>query len=183
MNDAVLDEVERAVEQNGLEALSVRTIAKSIGVSHSAVFRHFSDKKDVLTAFATRSANRMADTINTKVNQARKDRKFLVAGLAYVNYARANPGPFRVIFREDVINAENEGYLSAMNRLAEILAIGGHGGGNNLALSPHALLAWSSVHGIATLCVDGSLSRDVPNEKLETLVTKTLKTLAPVLKD
>ncbi len=178
---AVLDEVERTVARQGLEAVTMRGCAKAVGVAHSALFRHFSDKRDLLTAFAIRSARRMAAAVNEDVSRAAAKKKFLAAGLGYINYARRNPGPFRVIFREDVIDPTDADYLQAMDGLAAILALGGHGGGNDLSLSPKALLAWSSVHGLATLCVDGSLSRDVTEDALEKLLQKTLRQLAPVL--
>ncbi len=179
--EAVLDEVERMVELGGLETVSLRAIAKAVGVSHCAVFRHFSDKRDVLTAFAIRSARRMADTVKQKVAKSTPSKRFLVAGLSYVDFARRNPGAFRVIFREDVIDPTNPDYLLAMDELGTVLAIGGHGGDNDLAVAPKALLAWASVHGLATLCVDGSLSRDVSEGALEGLIKKTLSQLAPIL--
>ncbi|MEM7077582.1 MAG: TetR/AcrR family transcriptional regulator [Pseudomonadota bacterium] len=179
--EAVLDDAERCVEQGGLESVSLRGTAKSLGVAHSAVFRHFSDKRHVLTELAVRSARRMTTVIDSEVNRASPKGKFLAAGLAYVNFAKSNPGPFRVVFREDLINASDPKYLEAVSGLAAILALGGHGGGNDLKLSPKALLAWSSVHGIATLCVDGSLTRDIPEGKFEDLIKKSLRQLGPIL--
>lgn len=180
--EAVLDEVERIVEDDGLETVSLRACAKRVGVSHSALFRHFSDKRHVLTAFAIRSAHRMAHAIEQKVAKAEPGEKFLAAGLAYIDYAMRNPGPFRVVFREDVIEPTDLDYRQAMDKLGACLAIGGHGGGNDLSLGPKALLAWASVHGIATLHVDGSLSRDVSEDRLESLIEETLRQLSPILK-
>jgi AcrR family transcriptional regulator len=179
--EAVLDEIERVVALIGAEGVSLRACAKSVGVTHSALFRHFSDKRDVLTAFAIRSAKRMASQIEQKVSQSTPQDAFLTVGLAYINYARLNPGPFRIIFREDIIDPLNQDYRDAMDRLSACLAIGGHGGGNDWALAPKALLAWSSVHGLATLCVDGSLSRDVVEAELEPLLEDTLRQLSPVM--
>lgn len=181
--DAVLDEVARIVDDKGLESVSLRACARRVGVSHSALFRHFSDKRHVLTAFATRSAERMAQSISEKVVKSAPEQKFLVVGLAYIDFATRNPGPFRVIFREDAINPSDVEYREAMDKLADCLALGGHGGGNDGSLSPKAMLAWASVHGIATLCVDGSLSRDVSESQLGDLVEATLQQLSPVLRE
>ena len=155
---------------------------KAVGVSHSAVFRHFSSKRDVLTAFAIRSARQMAAFIENAIQGVRQDRKFLAVGVAYVDYARQNPGPFRIIFREDILEETHPDYIAAMDELSTMLAIGEHGGGNDLAITPQAMLAWSSVHGLAMLCVDGSLKRDVPLESLDNLIERTLLQLSPVLR-
>ncbi|MEM9623601.1 MAG: TetR/AcrR family transcriptional regulator [Pseudomonadota bacterium] len=179
--NAVLDEVERIIEEQGLENVSLRACAKAVGVSHSALFRHYADKRDLLTAFAARGARRMAASVNQQIADVPQGKRFLAVGLAYIDYARKNPGAFRMIFREDALNPDHPDYAQAMQQMAAILAIGGHGSEDTDALSPKALLAWSSVHGIAMLCIDGSLSRDVAQAELEALIEQSLRALAPVL--
>lgn len=178
---AVLQQVERTIEARGIEAVSLRACAKTLGVSHSAVFRHFNSKRAVLTAFAAQSADDMAAFIEGKVLAASENDRFMAVGLAYVEFAKMHPGRFKAVFREDALDATNEAYLKATERLNAFLATGGHGGGNNLAISPKALLAWSCVHGLATLCVDGSLSRDLAEDKFLKTAEQTLRLLFPVL--
>ena len=124
----------------------------------------------------------MVRFINERTDQVPENEKFLAAGCAYVDFAIQHTGPFRLIFREDLIDATRPDYRSAMNRMSAVLATGGHGGGNDMALTPKALLAWASVHGMAMFCVDGSLSRDVAEDKLKNLVRQTLQHLGPILR-
>lgn len=159
---ALLDATDRIASEEGLEHLSIRAVAKSVGVTHAAAFRHFASKRDLLTAFAARSARKMAAFLEQETEQAQPEERFRQLGLAYISYATKYPSQFRIIFREEILDTQNSDYLAAMDRLAAHLSGQGNEDAGSSAIPTTALLAWASVHGLATLFIDGALQRDLP---------------------
>lgn len=177
---ALLDKAEVLIEEVGLDALSIRACAKAAGVTHSAAFRHYVNKRHLLTALASRSANRMADFIGKQSSQAAKSSQLLEVGMAYIGFAIANPNLFRLVFREDIIDASDQNYREATRRLADQLGDNRTKRSADDPLSETALLAWSAVHGMACLSIDGSLRSDVPGENKMQIFRNALSKLQPV---
>lgn len=179
--DALLEAAETLIEEVGLDALSIRACAKAVGVTHSAAFRHYKNKQHLLTALAARSANAMADFIDQQSKQAVQSNQSLEVGMAYIGFAIANPNLFRLVFREEIIDAGNQNYRNATRRLADQLGDSRTERSSAEPLSDTALLAWSAVHGMACLSVDGSLASDVPYETRLQIFRRALSKLRPVL--
>ncbi len=171
---ALLNAVEAIVQREGIEAVTIRAAAKAIGVSHAAAFRHFADKKALLTAFAARCACELADFMQREAKGAAEPKlAFYRTGVGYLRFALERPGAFQAVFRDALLDTDDPDYRSAMNRL-ESLLLGGTPRGESEGLPPAALLAWGATHGLATLAADGALD-DLPPE------ARSLDTLAEAL--
>ncbi len=181
LSEALLDAAEVQIEAVGLEALSIRACAKAIGVTHSAAFRHYKNKRHLLTALATRSAHRMADAIQLSAEKTAQNKGFLETGLSYIDFAIQNPQQFRSVFREELIDADDGSYRLATARLAAQLGDGREQRSQPEPISEAALLAWSTVHGLACLSIDGSLESDISKADRMQFFRKTLQRLGPVL--
>ena len=59
--ESLLDAVDEIATKFGLEAVSLRACAKLVGVSPSSAFRHYADKRGLLTAFATRALHQLSE--------------------------------------------------------------------------------------------------------------------------
>ncbi len=163
LREALPDAVEDIVREHGLEGVTIRDVARQLGVSHTAAFRHFADKRALLTAFAVRSARAMAAFMDTEADGARDPgERVLALGLGYVRFAVEQPGALRAIFRGGLVNAADSDYRAATALLQARLSTGDPVAGAVGALAPEALLSWSTVHGLATLWVDGLLARSLP---------------------
>ena len=163
--ESLLDAVDQIASQFGLESVTLRGCAKLVGVSPSSAFRHYVDKRALLTAFATRALLQLSQAMLTAREQAEREGRntFSAVGLAYVAFALEKPAFFRAMWREETIYSNDDAYVAAARELAEHL----HGGFANTihdhdpqAFSPQELLAWSSVHGLANLYVDGPVAKD-----------------------
>ncbi|MEZ5454444.1 MAG: WHG domain-containing protein [Thiothrix sp.] len=162
--ESLLDAVDEIASKFGLEAVTLRACAKLVGVAPSAAFRHYADKRTLMTAFATRALcqlfSRMEQARNEAANQG--EQAFPVVAMAYIAFALDKPAFFRAMWREEGIYINDKHYVDASQRLNHYLQ---RGFANTIAdkdpdsLSPQELLAWSSVHGLAGLFVENALGQ------------------------
>ena len=168
--ESLLNAVDELATKFGFEAVTLRGCAKLVGVSPSSAFRHYTDKRALMTAFATRALHQLSDSMQAAKLRAQKDEidAFYAVGLAYVCFALEKPAFFRAMWREEAIYSNNEDYIAAANKLSQHLK-GGFADtikdDDPSSFSPQELLAWSSVHGLANLFVDGPVAKDESNEQ------------------
>ena len=172
--ESLLQAVDELATKFGLEAVTLRACAKSVGVSPSSAFRHYADKRALLTAFATKAKYQLSESMDLAKQKAEKEgeNQFAAVGLAYIAFALEKPAFFRAMWRAETSYTTDEDYIAATNSLIAHLQ---GGFGDTIAdddpskLSPEELLAWSAVHGLANLFIDGPVDREESNEhKLET---------------
>ena len=180
--ESLLNAVDQIASQFGLESVTLRGCAKLVGVSPSSAFRHYVDKRALLTAFATRALLQLSHAMLTAREHAEREGKntFAAVGLAYVAFALEKPAFFRAMWREEAIYSKDEAYVSAAKELAEHL----HGGFADTihdhdphAFSAQELLAWSAVHGLANLYVDGPVAKDESKETRLTRASEMIEAL------
>lgn len=184
--EALLDALDEIASQFGIEAVTLRACAKRVGVSPSSAFRHYVDKRALLTAFATRALNQLADVMEVAKQQAYEEGgdAFHAVGMAYVTFAVDKPAFFRAMWREEAIYSQDVNYLGAAGRLAGYLKAGfvrTLDDEDPDEFSPQELLAWSSVHGLAGLFVDGPVARGKLRQQKLHLADSVLKNLALAL--
>jgi AcrR family transcriptional regulator len=157
---ALIDEALRVIEEDGPSAVSLRELARRIGVSHAAPAHHFTDKTALFTAIAVEGQTMLADGLDAAAgsppgNQGHS--RFLDAGLAYVRFAAEHPAHIRVMYQPSLYNTEDSEVIAARRRtFATLFATAG-------AFKPGAdaaqvgLAGWALMHGLATLWQDGNL--------------------------
>jgi AcrR family transcriptional regulator len=182
--ESLLHAVDEIASQFGIEAVTLRACAKRVGVSPSAAFRHYVDKRALLTAFAARALNQLADAMETAKQRAHDagGDAFHAVGMAYVAFALEKPAFFRAMWREETIYSQDADYLGAAQRLAGYLKEGFVRTLDDQdpdTFSPQELLAWSSVHGLASLFIDGPVARDKVREQKLRLADTVLRELEP----
>lgn len=184
--ESLLDAVDEIATQFGLEAVTLRACAKLVGVSPSSAFRHYADKRALFTAFATRALLQLSDAMSAAKQQAEEDGEnaFQSVGLAYVEFAIEKPAFFRAMWREETIYSSDDNYQAAAATLSKHLT----GGFANTIddsdpenFSSQELLAWSSVHGLANLLVDGPVGNDNSTEEKLDKARRMIESLAPAL--
>jgi AcrR family transcriptional regulator len=158
-------------EEGGIEAISTRAIARKVGVSHAAPARHFPDRSSLLAAIATEAFDRFERVI-AKAGDAEPvaKKKLAAMGRAYVRFGVDHPALIRVIFSPllETLDPRPEALVEAGDRAFDTLRRG-----VRAALSPDAteekvalgaFSAWSSVHGMVTLWLDGPLRHSLPEK-------------------
>lgn len=170
-----------ALVQAGLELLktrsaeevSLREIARMVGVSATAVYRHFPDKAALLGALYDEGAAELGRLQFVAMQDAGGGRAgFDAVGRAYVRFALANPTLFRMMMSTrtpfDMLNLPPDRDNAAMQLLRDSIAHLAPEGASEEERRVAALRAWSIVHGLAMLMLD----KQVPPE--ETLIERVI---------
>jgi AcrR family transcriptional regulator len=164
---ALIETAVKAIARHGIDALSLRDLAARAGVSAGAPYHHFSNRSELLAAIAeegfTRLEAQLVAARETAANDASAQLEAL--GLAYVTFAVSSLGYFRVMFHGDSKSpSPTETGLRAFHILRDaVVACQQAGQAPKGDATGLVLLAWSAVHGFATLWVD----RALPFEGLE----------------
>ena len=91
---ALIRSAGKILEKEGLDALSLREVARQAGVSHNAPYRHFAEREALLAALAAKGFEMLA-----QAQQAAAAKGGLRAmGEAYVLFALEHPQRFRLMF-------------------------------------------------------------------------------------
>lgn len=189
---ALLDATEALLLESGLEAFSLRECARRAGVSHGAPAHHFGDARGLLTAFATVGFERMVQRMHAGADAAGGDaaRRLLAVGQAYIGFSLDHPAHFRLMFRCDRLDPDDDALKHAGAAAAQALAWAlsaalRERGVPEDAMQDRCLLAWSAVHGLATLALDADLhalgvaGRTAP--EAAAAATRLLERLQPAL--
>lgn len=164
---ALVDEAVRSVVDSGIESVTLRDVARRVGVNHRAVYRHFADKRALLVAVAL-DGNRdllaaMRASLAELPAKARAYDRLIAIAEAYSRFAMARPGHYRVMFgprlNHDGKYPELEAVLEeALRELVDLLA-GGVESGELPAqdLLRSSLSIWAAMHGVATLLLERRL--------------------------
>lgn len=180
---AALAEVDRIVGEQGVAAVSLREVARRVGVSNAAPSHHFGDKAGLLTAYATQGFELLAAHLGEV--SGRDD--LLTLGQAYVAFAIEWPGHFAVMFRPELLHEGDPDLLTAGAGAFGALAAG-IASVRGLAPDDEAVRfaaagAWSLVHGFATLWLTGNFDAPITTmsethavgRSIEELVTTILE--------
>ena len=154
---ALLTAAEAELTERGIEAFSLRSVAKIAGVSHAAPAHHFGDAGGLLTALATQGYQQFLAAQGAREAKAARDpRAQLVAsGLGYVDFAMERPALFRLLFgsaRPDYANEDLARVsLAAYLHLVQLVQAAG---GRSIA---EEAAVWATAHGLADLLSAGRL--------------------------
>ena len=144
----------RRVKQRGLEAVSGRELAGAAGVAPSAIYRHFADKDQLRAAISQAAREQLARSMvqpaTRNLTKARAAARFRAVGAAYIDFALSEPRLYAAAFAECAPPREDN--PSAWGILAEALddlvTTGAMPKGSRAGAE---MVAWSAVHGVATL--------------------------------
>ncbi len=175
------DIAEQKFAAHGIDGVTLRDLAKAMGVSPMTPYRYFRDKDAILAAVRSRAFNRFAEAME-KAADAMRRKGGGQQGEAYIDWALKNPAAYRMIF--DISQPTWLDYpdlVMAMKRARETMTSGwkalrdiGHFAGD-VDLAGH--IHWSAMHGAVMLELTGLLKKPLDARAI------ARRTVAAIAKD
>lgn len=139
------------IKAHGPQGFSLREAARTVGVSPSAAYRHFADREALLAAVAADGFARLADALRA-ARVADPTQSFRDVGRAYIRFAVDHPAEFAVMFTGRASGAStSESAYDLLTAALDRLGLPGY-------TRPGAeIVAWSAVHGLSRLLIDGAI--------------------------
>jgi AcrR family transcriptional regulator len=183
---ALLNAALDIINDKGPQHLTIREVARKAGVSHTAPYRHFANKDDLIVAVVKQGFDLLSQTMNAEKEAADSDplSQFAAAGIAYIDFALNNPAYYRIMYSGDLLSSNGQHTLqhTSTDTFAELVsdietcqALNIMRPGNP-ALQALALL--SSIHGFVTMVIDNRvaalLGRDYDVNQVRDLILTTI---------
>jgi AcrR family transcriptional regulator len=157
LRNALLEAALELVRDRRSTHFSLRDLAQRVGVTQSAIYRHFNDLDDLLSTLCREGFDAFAE-IERQVIADSPDPSVRLRGLvrAYIHFATSNPAYFRIMFDSGFANRpENIGRAGPTFKYLEDV-IAEIGGGRDGAFEK-AVAIWASIHGLSALMLSGQL--------------------------
>jgi AcrR family transcriptional regulator len=164
LRQALVDAAIKLLRKKGLDALTLRGVAREAGVSQAAPYRHFEDRRALVAAVAEDGFRRLGaammaqpKTRSLSRNPAEGLRQLAVQ---YVRFAHAHPAEYRVMFGEELAPDASYPDLRASSRAVFEMLSGGiaalQEGGMIRKGDPEviAIAAWAMMHGLVMLSLN-----------------------------
>ncbi|MBX9465929.1 MAG: TetR/AcrR family transcriptional regulator [Aquamicrobium sp.] len=185
---ALLEAAEVELAEKGPEGFTLRGCAKRAGVSHAAPAHHFGDVAGLLSALAAEGFERFLKTTSARMDTADPDdaRARLVAmGLGYIEFARANPALFTLMFSSRKADFQEERLQRAATASFEqlVAGVGAVAGVDPLTTRQgrrQLAATWAIVHGLSHLLLSQRMkflqdqSSEEMNKDLAAIVSRVL---------
>jgi AcrR family transcriptional regulator len=186
LRNALIAAAAELAEQGGPAAVTIRAAARAVGVTPTAAYRHFSGHEALLAAAKTYSLEQMGTVMRKRLaslppepDPARAAMARIEAiGRGYVEFALSQPGLFRTAFIVDLDKSpvdisDPDGPHQMLVKAVDDLIAQGFVGERYRVGSEVA--AWSFVHGLSLLMLEGPLSRLLQHER-EAVVDQAVNT-------
>lgn len=166
LESALVEAAARTIAEDGVDALTLRGVGARLGVSRTALYRHFEDKAALLARVALDGFRRFRQALEAAVRQARAQDGDPIAemAIAYVAFALENQSHYQVMFGgvvqdwkkyPDLIAAGEAAFETLERTIQEEQARGRIKPGDSLQM---AHVVWAQVHGQAMLTLSGQFA-------------------------
>lgn len=161
---ALLAQARALLDEDGPAALSLREIARRVGVAAPSAYHHFPNLDAIAVALAEEGFTELVARLEAAPANAKG--QLAQVGLAYVRFAMDNPGLYRLMFGDGLkaSSAENQAVQKLRERAYERVKTGLRARLPEEEVAIGALYLWSLVHGLALLIIDGRLDTHADSE-------------------
>jgi AcrR family transcriptional regulator len=180
---ALLDETLATIHDEGIEGVTVREIGARLGVSRTALYRHFADKRALLAAVATEGFRTLCQRLaGAWEDGGRGPAAFQAMGVAYIRFGVESPSHYRVMFsrfvdpepQEPELATEAKGAFQTLVDAVVTLQRDGFLRDDDPMLM--ARYVWAVVHGVVMLAIDAQLPEPGAVEALMQYALERLRT-------
>ncbi|MEV5312860.1 TetR/AcrR family transcriptional regulator [Streptomyces sp. NPDC052610] len=185
LRSALLSAAERTLRQKGAATLSLRELARELGVSHAAPGRHFKDKQALLDALALNGFQRMAQAMDAADDpDLPLEPRLTALARAYLGFTVDNPALLELMYARKHDPDIPQGLATAIARTKEPffrIITDAQDRGEIVPGDPEhiVLLAGASLHGVASFTATGHLPPETALTGVGELVHHLLHGLRP----
>jgi AcrR family transcriptional regulator len=180
LRQALVDAALEVIDEEDVAAVSLRALARKVGVTYAAPYHHFTDKNALLAAVAQEGFAKLHAVLDEAVAAAAAGgapprEQFRALGHAHVAFALSHRSHYRVMFGRELKDKECYPDLhgtadSCFGKLMAVSAIACGGAANPAEVMSLAVTAWSAAHGLAMLWIDGPLEQKLEGTSIDGLV-------------
>ncbi len=155
LREACVQAARDVIAEVGVEALSLRDVARRLGVSHQAPYRHYPSREHLLAEVMRRCFEQFAAHLDTRDQPEAPMDELRSLGERYLTYAQAHPLEYRLMFGTPWPGPAEHPHLiraatHAFDALRGVLKrVHGAGAAQRLAVEADAMFIWSTMHGLA----------------------------------
>lgn len=155
LKEACIRAAREVIAEQGIEALSLRDVARRLGVSHQAPYKHYPSRDHLLAEVMQRCYASFAAHLDARPLTGKAEADLGSLGWAYLQHAQQHPLEYRLMFGTPWPEAADhpalvQAALHAFNRLREALARLRGPGNHATQIDQDALFIWASLHGLAS---------------------------------
>lgn len=170
LRTALLRAAAELLVEQGEAAISLREVARRAQVSHNAPYRHFADREALLAALAEQGFSELLERMRVAAQRRQGQARLAALGRCYVDFALQRRGLFRLMFAGTVERSRYPALLEAaqeLHRQLEQAVAALVADAEGIA----SLSAWSLVHGLAQLLLEGQVGAGEDHQVLIERVT------------
>jgi len=155
LREACIDQAMRIIASDGVEALSLRDVARRLGVSHQAPYKHFASRDHIIAEIVVRAFAQLSAHLERRKRHTDPIEELASLGALYVGFARQQPLQYRLMFGTPLPDPDAHPEMMRQARvpfevLRETIArLPGRGDAREVERD--ALFAWATVHGLASI--------------------------------
>ena len=185
---SLVDEAATMISEGGTASVTMRAIGSRLDVSRAAPYRHFPDKTALLVAVAVegfKGLNRRLGASDTGASPSSVERLRRM-GEEYVRFALEHPAHYRLMYGKEALARQDQPELreaggTLLEHLIDVIRVHQQRGdierGDPRA---KAYVAWSAVHGLASLLIERQID---PSVDVDELIRQTTETLLDGMRD
>ncbi len=163
LREALIEAAEAVIAERGVEGFTLREAARRAGVSPAAPAHHFGDAAGLLGEIAVRGYEELARTLAAARARAGAEphAQLREQGIAYVQFAVAFPGRFKLMSRKDMLRDDGRvralalGAMAELDRVLRAYAGVPADGPIDRATFVAMIGAWATLYGFANLALEG----------------------------
>ena len=184
LRDALVQAALAEVETGGPETISISALAKKLGVSQPAPYKHFSDREALLVAVTAEAFRQFTAMLREQIRKPSKRSKLSRVAQATLDFGLRRNGIYRLMFASRVMACAPKGselHVAAMETF-ELLLESLEAPAVGMLRERSALKIWVALHGVVMLAEQGLLTGQLANvsreELVEDIVEQTKLTLS-----
>ncbi|MFT4116316.1 TetR/AcrR family transcriptional regulator [Bradyrhizobium sp.] len=172
LRDALIKAALREAEKGGAEAISIKALAKQLGVSQPAPYRHFADREALLAAVTAEAFRQFNAILREAMAKPSKQSKLSRLAQATLDFGLRRNGVYRLMFASRTVSCAAKGSelhavthetFGLVTEALEVPAVG-------YLRERHALKIWAALHGVVMLAEQGLFTGEAAHASREDLV-------------